>query len=55
MQSNHIICTVPDKRKAIAVEKVVEGPVTPEIPASILQEHKSTYLFLDKDSAGLMS
>ncbi len=55
MQSNHIICTVPDKRKAIAVEKVVKGPVTQEIPASILQEHKSTYLFLDKDSSGLMS
>ena len=55
MQSKHIICSVPDKRKAKAVEKVVEGPVTPEVPASILQQHKSTYLLLDKDSSGLIN
>jgi len=55
MQSEHIICSVPDKRKAIAVEKVVEGSVTPEVPASILQEHRSTYLFLDQDSSGLVT
>lgn len=54
MQSKHIICSVPDKRKANAVEKVVYSKVSPNVPASILQQHESTYLFLDKDSALLL-
>ncbi len=54
MKSTHIICSVPDKRKAKAVESVVNGEVTPQIPASILQKHASTYLFLDKDSASFL-
>ena len=55
MRSKHIICSVPDKRKALAVKKVVEGPITPVVPASILQEHESTYLYLDLDSSHLIS
>ncbi len=55
MQSIHIICSVPDKRKAKAVEKVVKGEITPQVPASILQGHSSTYLFLDKESASLVN
>ena len=44
IKSNHIICSVPDNRKAKAVERVVNGEVTPKVPASILQQHKSTFL-----------
>lgn len=55
MRSEHIICSVPDKRKAEAVEKVVNGKVTPKVPASILQRHDSTYLFLDKESSFLLN
>ncbi len=54
MKSTHIICSVPDERKARAVERVVNGEVTPEVPASILQKHTSTYLFLDRKSASLL-
>ena len=54
MRSKHIICSVPDKRKAPAVKKVVGGPVTPVVPASILQEHESTFLYLDLDSSHLI-
>jgi 6-phosphogluconolactonase/glucosamine-6-phosphate isomerase/deaminase len=47
-------------RKAIsqngqAVKKVIEGPITPVVPASILQQHKSTFLYLDIDSSNLIS
>jgi len=55
IQSQHIICSVPDKRKRIAVDKVINGQVTPKVPASILQKHKSTYLFLDKESSSLLN
>src|SRR5439155_87468 len=40
MKSKSIVCTVPDERKAKAVKGAVEGPVTPMVPASILQRHE---------------
>lgn len=55
MKSDTIICTVPDERKAEAVRNALEGEVTPEVPASILQEHPACYMFLDQDSASLLS
>ena len=51
MKSNRIICAVPDERKAVAVKKSVEGPVTNEVPASILQQHDTIDLFLDEAAA----
>jgi glucosamine-6-phosphate deaminase len=51
MKSKSIICAVPDARKADAVRKAIEGPVTPEAPASILQEHPDCRFLLDTDSA----
>jgi glucosamine-6-phosphate deaminase len=32
----------------------VEGDVTPDLPASILQKHKNCTLFLDRDAASLL-
>ncbi len=55
LRSNTIICSVPDARKAQAVRNSVEGPVTPDVPASILQTHGNAYLFLDLASAGTLS
>jgi glucosamine-6-phosphate deaminase len=55
MKSKAIICSVPDLRKAEAVKKTVEGQVSPEIPASILREHESVWLYLDKESASLLT
>ena len=55
LKSKAIICSVPDRRKAEAVRAAVEGPVTPDVPASILQRHKRTTLYLDPDSASLLS
>ena len=54
MKSKAIICSVPDLRKAKAVRDVVSGPVTPDVPASVLQQHKTTWIYLDKDSASLL-
>lgn len=55
MKSKAIICSVPDKRKAEAVKGSVEGDVTTMVPASILQQHQATWLYLDEDSAVLLS
>jgi glucosamine-6-phosphate deaminase len=51
MKSQALIVTVPDARKAAAVRAAVEGPVSPEAPASILQRHEDVTMFLDPDSA----
>jgi glucosamine-6-phosphate deaminase len=54
MKSRAIICTVPDERKAEAVRNSVEGQVTPQVPASILQQHERCTLYLDKPAASLL-
>ncbi len=54
LKSDAIICTVPDKRKAMAVKSSVEGSVTSEVPASVLRTHPHAYLFLDQDSSSLL-
>jgi glucosamine-6-phosphate deaminase len=51
LDAREIICVVPDARKADAVRNSLEGPVTPEVPASILQTHANTTVYLDKASA----
>jgi glucosamine-6-phosphate deaminase len=54
IKSKAIICSVPDERKAWAVKHTVNGPVTNRIPASIMQQHPATWLFLDKASASML-
>ena len=49
-----IVCSVPDRRKAEAVRASVEGPVTPDVPASILQRHANCHLLVDREAAGLL-
>jgi glucosamine-6-phosphate deaminase len=49
-----LVCSVPDERKAIAVQATVEGPVSPDMPASILKEHGRCELHLDRGSASLL-
>jgi glucosamine-6-phosphate deaminase len=55
MHSRLIILSVPDQRKAAAVRDALEGPVTPLHPASILQQHDNTILFLDPPAASLLT
>ncbi len=54
LKSGHIICCAPDARKARPVQASLEGPVTPLVPASILQEHPRTVMYLDPASASLL-
>lgn len=38
-------------RKAAIVKKALHGPVTPEVPASFLQDHPDTAFYLDEKAA----
>src|SRR3954470_17197246 len=55
MKSKHIICTVPDERKAEAVRNTIEGPITADVPASILQRHEDVTIYLDPPAASLLN
>jgi glucosamine-6-phosphate deaminase len=55
LKSKHIICSVPDVRKAEAVRKTFEKPVSNLRPASALQEHASCTIYLDRQSASLLT
>ena len=54
LKSKLIICTVPEARKAKAVLAAVEGDITPNVPASYLQEHARAYIYVDPESASLL-
>lgn len=54
MKSREIVCSVPDERKAAAVRASLQGPVSPLVPASILQRHQATTIYLDRASASTL-
>jgi glucosamine-6-phosphate deaminase len=50
----HVLAVVPELRKAPAVKAALEGPITPDCPASILRTLGHARLYLDSDSASLL-
>lgn len=54
MRSRLVVLSVPDERKAAAVRDALEGPVSPECPASIIRTHPASVLLLDAASASLL-
>lgn len=54
LKARRILCIVPDERKARAVAGALGGPVTPEVPASILQRHAEVAVYLDEAAASLL-
>lgn len=51
MQARKVLMVVNGSKKAGIVKDAFLGPVTPEIPASILQLHRDFTLVLDEDAA----
>jgi len=54
LKANHMICSVPDARKAEAVRNALKGPISPDCPASFVRTHEDAYVYLDTDSAALL-
>lgn len=48
MNARHIILSAWGKSKSAILKKMIEGPVTAEVPASFLQQHKSVEIYLDE-------
>lgn len=51
LSPEHILCIVPEARKASAVENCLTKPVSEEHPGSILRRVSRAWLYLDEDSA----
>lgn len=55
MQSKVILSCVPYHVKAEAIKQTLENDVTNMVPASILKTHPDWHLYLDNDSASMLS
>ena len=55
LKANEIIAVVPDARKAPAVKLCFEGEISSMAPASILRTHPAGTVYLDRESASLLS
>jgi glucosamine-6-phosphate deaminase len=55
LKSKEILAVVPDVRKAQAIKACFEGEISPMAPASILRTHPNATIYLDKNSASLLS
>ena len=54
MNARKIILIALGKGKADIVKKFIQGDVTPEVPASVLQLHPNVEVYLDFDAASLL-
>ena len=54
MQAKKVLVIVSGKDKAPAVKAMINGPVTPQMPASILQFHKDVIVVADEDALSLV-
>jgi len=55
LKARELVVVVPDKRKAQAVKACFEGEISPLAPASILRRHPNVTVYLDEESASLLS
>jgi glucosamine-6-phosphate deaminase len=54
LATREILAIVPETRKARAVHECFDGPVSVDHPASALQQHANTTIYLDPESASLL-
>ena len=55
LKAKEILAVVPDARKAPAIKACFGGPISPMAPSSILRSHPNCTIYLDKQSAALLS
>jgi glucosamine-6-phosphate deaminase len=55
LKARELLAVAPDSRKAEAVRACVEGEISPMAPASILRTHPNATVYLDTNSAALLS
>lgn len=54
LKAKEIILVATGSHKAEAIKNTIEGPITKDVPASILQAHDNVSIYLDKEAAKLL-
>jgi len=54
LAARHLVFTVIGESKAQAVDDTLHGPITPDVPASLLRTHPRGTMFLDDAAASLL-
>ncbi|WP_051669364.1 MULTISPECIES: 6-phosphogluconolactonase [unclassified Microbacterium] len=54
MNGAHLVCAVPDARKAEAVRALVEEPISSHWPCTVLRRHSRCEVHVDRDAASLL-
>ncbi len=54
LKAERILMLASGKSKAYAVRQAVAGPVTPHVPASLLQLHRNVTFLVDSEAAALL-
>ena len=54
MQARRIVLVAKGKNKAAIVKRMLQGPVTTEVPASILQFHPDVTIVADEAALSLV-
>jgi glucosamine-6-phosphate deaminase len=55
LKSKEILAVVPGPKKAEAIKACFDGPISPMAPSSILRTHTNATIYLDRESAALLS
>lgn len=55
VNAEYLVCCVPERRKAEAIRKALEGPISEACPSSLIRTHSQATLYLDAESASLLS
>lgn len=55
LKAKEIIAAVPGPKKAQAIKACFDGAISPMAPASILRTHSNATIYLDRESAALLS
>lgn len=55
MNARRLVLVAKGDNKAAIVKQIIEGPITPDVPASILQLHPDCEYLLDSKAAALLS
>jgi glucosamine-6-phosphate isomerase len=54
LESKKIFLVISGKKKAAIVKKLIEGPITEELPGSLLRQHPQLTIYLDSEAASLV-
>ena len=54
MKAATLVLMAMGERKARCIERTINGPITPQLPATFLQLHRDAELYLDQDAARLL-